>query len=125
MNRTVLLVVEQMTFDAFIFYAWASIIAAVLRRFTPGWDRRGFVAIRRELKPFALSLLCASFAATALLGHVGWGDRFALLFNALTWLMLRHLDEDGDDRWKRRRAKLAAKVAEVGGQLQVVPQEAP
>jgi hypothetical protein len=30
-------------------------------------------------------------------------------------------DEDDDDRWKKRRQKLAAKVAVLGGRLQVVP----
>lgn len=42
---------------------------------------------------------------------------------ALAWMMWRYKDDD--DRWKRRRRKLAEKVEAVGGKLTVVPVGSP
>ena len=45
------------------------------------------------------------------------------LLNAISWVggyWMRN-DKDDEDRWKRRREKVAAKVQEAGGKLVVVP----
>jgi hypothetical protein len=38
----------------------------------------------------------------------------------VNWWLWRN-DKDDDDRWKRRRTKLAEKVEQVGGKLTVTP----
>ncbi len=43
---------------------------------------------------------------------------FGVLFIWLWWM------NDGNDRWKKTKKKLAEKVAEIGGKLQVVPNPA-
>lgn len=73
----------------------------------------------RELRPFALPLWLVS-TGPDLVVHPNWGTRIAFGFGAVAWLVIR-FDKDDDDRWKRRRKRLASKVAEVGGRLQVVP----
>lgn len=77
-------------------------------------------AIRAELRPFALPLALAYSVPGVLETHSAWSYG-SLGFAVLNWLLLRHLKDDDDDRWKRRKQKLAEKVAEVGGKLQVVP----
>jgi hypothetical protein len=75
--------------------------------------------IRAELKPFALPLLLTD----QLPGIATEPSFWKYLFFAIglyCWWAYRS-DEDDDDRWKRRKQKLADKVAEVGGRLQVVP----
>lgn len=49
---------------------------------------------------------------------VGWNAFFDAL-KLVNWFQLKDVDED--DRWKRRKAKLASKVAKRGGRLAVVP----
>lgn len=50
------------------------------------------------------------------------GDVFgAMIFVGLAWLHHREWKKSGDDRWKRLRRKISAKVAERGGRLAVVP----
>lgn len=64
-----------------------------------------------ELKPFALPLL-----ALACLTGVLTGDlpvpmlAFLAAWNFLSWLLLRTIRDD-DDRWKRRRRKVAVPEA--------------
>jgi hypothetical protein len=77
--------------------------------------------LRAELRPFFLPA-----AAVILAIHVGSGEirdwwtalndgcRFGL------WFMLKDFDND-DDRWKRRRQKLAEKIQRKGARLVVVP----
>ncbi len=43
---------------------------------------------------------------------------FGVLFLWLWW------KDDGNDRWKKTKKKLAEKVAQIGGKLQVVPNPA-
>lgn len=48
---------------------------------------------------------------------------FGTVLNGAMWWLYRD-EGDDDDRWKRRRRKLAQKIAEVGGKLAVVPSNA-
>jgi hypothetical protein len=79
-----------------------------------------FRTIRTELRPFALPALLVSYVAAAFPDGLGPWGYLGLALNLWNWWNLFR-DKDDDDRWKRRREKLAAKVAEVGGKLQVVP----
>src|SRR5688572_9486949 len=95
----------------------------MLRMFAPAWDRRILVIVRMETKPFALGALLVGHVASSIRA----GEPFdplrlaSLAMNLVVWWMYRHGDDD-DDRWRRRRKQVAAKVAEVAGRLQVVPQ---
>ena len=80
-------------------------------------------AVRAELKPFALPLILAATVPDAL----AYPDPVSVGVVAMCvvgWWLSRH-DKDDDDRWKRRRQRLAAKVAAVAGRLAVVPAESP
>jgi hypothetical protein len=73
-----------------------------------------------NLRPFYFPAL-----AVVTLYAIRHGDMSVVdyIFNAFSWVggfWIRN-DKDDDDRWKRRREKLAAKVQETGGKLTVVP----
>jgi hypothetical protein len=78
--------------------------------------------IRAELKPFALWLLLAEYAPIIAADATLW-NLLGLGFQLSLWLFYRRGDDD--DLWKRRRKKLADKVAEVGGRLVLVPVTSP
>ena len=75
--------------------------------------------IRAELKPFALPFLLVG-QAPDLIGDPDFWDYLFFAIALYCWWMYRS-DEDDDDRWKRRKQRLADKVAEVGGRLTIVP----
>lgn len=56
--------------------------------------------------------------------HQSWGwivwDVIVILMTFFVWIII-HNDKDKDDRWKKRRKKLAARVKQMGGKLVVVP----
>lgn len=56
--------------------------------------------------------------------HHAWGwivwDVLVILVTFFVWIII-HNDKDKDDRWKKRRKKLAARVKQMGGKLVVVP----
>jgi hypothetical protein len=103
-----------------VWFCWVGSGAAVdlltaTRREVPPIVR----TVRRELKPFVLPALAAVYIPAFLHGP-NFGNVSGLAICLACWAYARH-DKDDDDRWKKRRQKLAAKVAEVGGRLQVVP----
>lgn len=86
-------------------------------RAKPSLARRLFA----ELRPFYLLAVLVSIADLALNGEMlGWNTVFCALNLACWWI---YKDADDDDRWKRRRRKVAEKVARLGGRLTVVPAE--
>lgn len=72
-----------------------------------------------ELKPFALPLWLLSDGGR-LVVHGGWGARIGFVIGGVAYWVIRS-DRDDDDRWKRRKEKLAARIAMLDGRLQVVP----
>lgn len=86
-------------------------------RDAPG--RRFARAIWAELRPFYL------LAATIVIaGHVMAGEMMGwnALFDAMKiWVWFQLKDVDEDDRWKRRKRKLAEKIGQRGGRLVVIP----
>ena len=85
-----------------------------------GWDiPPSMRTLRAELKPFALGFVLAADLPGIATEPSFWNYLFFAIALGCWWLY-RH-DKDDDDRWKRRGQKLADKVAEVGGRLQVVP----
>lgn len=54
-----------------------------------------------------------------------WLDSILWPVNVLVWWFSIVKDEDRDDRWKKRRKKVAEKVKEVAGKLVVVPVPSP
>jgi hypothetical protein len=84
----------------------------------PRWVRW----IHFEGRPFMPALLIGVYLAGGIAsGTDGMAVRLLLLLLGLANWWIARRDEDDDDRWKRRREALSAKVAEVGGRLQVVP----
>lgn len=74
-----------------------------------------------ELRPFFLPANAAFVVSGFLLN--AWiliSAAFVVPLSLLLWRLLKDLDDD-DDRWKRRKAKLAGKVARKGARLVVVP----
>ena len=75
--------------------------------------------VRGELRPFALFLMVGMWVSDSMDGIPRpWWIMLGELF---AWYVARRIDGD-DDRWKRRRERLSARVAEVAGRLTVVPQ---
>lgn len=73
-----------------------------------------------NLRPFYFPALAVVTLSLIQRGDAGTAD---YILNAVSWVggyWMRN-DKDDDDRWKRRREKLAAKVQEAGGKLVVVP----
>ncbi len=77
-----------------------------------------------ELRPFYLAAVFTAALVTLATGEWTWGHPIAVAISLVNWWLMRQ-DEDNDDRWKRRREKLAAKVEAVGGKLTVVPVGSP
>lgn len=73
-------------------------------------------AIFHELRPFYLVAVVASFVLEQ--EHNGW-SWFTLVMSLVNWLFFKDIDDD--DRWKRRRQRLADQVAVLDGRLTVVP----
>jgi hypothetical protein len=107
-----------------VWLAWC--YAALAKLFGPlrlTLPRDVWVAVFAEFKPLALPAL--------LVGHVVMcvenGDPWNLArlagtgWSVACWWVICRNDKDDDDRWKRRRKRLASKVAVVSGRLQVVP----
>lgn len=74
--------------------------------------------VYHELRPFywpavVVGLLLGATTEASVVAGI------KVLLDALVWLLFRNADDD--DRWKRRRRRLAQKVAVRGGQLVVVP----
>jgi hypothetical protein len=111
------------TLLGFGYYMWT--FAYIARSVLRGHDRRppGIVNwVFFEIRPFFPALCVAMFLAGTLAnGTHGAGIRaFALIAGLVNWWYSRR-DKDDDDRWKRRREALSARVAQVGARLAVVP----
>lgn len=76
-----------------------------------------------EIRPFVLPLIFIQyFAPVVIQGHVlTTGNMIGIGLALWNWLVCRKIGDDDDDRWKRRKAKVAEKVANIGGRLTVVP----
>lgn len=98
------------------------------------WQYAGFVLTLRfdypvvcgvyhELRPLYLPAVAVA-AVTAALTDYGplWSQAFMTALNIVGWWLYKNVGGD-DDRWKRRRQKLAEKVEQVGGRLVVAPAE--
>lgn len=75
------------------------------------------VKLKREVHPFMPFLMLANLAV------VTWGHTIgpSTVQYAITGIQVASwfMDRDDDDRWKRRRRKLAAKVSQIGARLVV------
>lgn len=76
-------------------------------------------AVYHELQPFYLPAVVVAFVAGSLLHRPDWLSGLWLVAGIGLWAALRDLDDD--DRWTRRRERLAEKVEAVAGRLVVVP----
>ena len=89
------------------------------------WLPRGS-NLRNELRPpilyFIMPLCLITITTVAIWGDDQvsvWLNRICLPFWVFMWI--RIYKDDHDDRWKKRRKKIAAKVKVVGQKLVVVP----
>lgn len=72
-----------------------------------------------EIKPFYFVNLAVYYIGLALLDAIEWHTPLLFIFHI--WVYYQFKDE-GDDRWKRRKEKLLAKIAlSDEGKLVVVP----
>lgn len=77
-----------------------------------------------ELKPFALPLLALVCLTDVLTGDLPVPMQVLLAaWNFLSWLVLRTIRDD-DDRWKRRRRKVAERIQRQGARLVAVAEAA-
>jgi hypothetical protein len=86
-----------------------------------GWDVPPILnKIFFNLRPFYLPAVAVVTFAAIRRGDMTGADYFWNAVSWVGWAWIRS-DKDDDDRWKRRREKLTAKVQEAGGKLVVVP----
>lgn len=72
-----------------------------------------------ELKPFYLPSVVLLYLLSSFHEVKNAGDIILLFINALGYWIYKDIDKD--DRWKRRKERLAEKVTQVGSRLEVVP----
>ncbi|MBM0275140.1 hypothetical protein [Micromonospora tarensis] len=99
---------------SWIFSGVAIMVAKLLYRDPPRFARTLF----HELRPFYLPAVVVAFVTAGMLSD-SWWRWLNLALNVWNWWRLRNLDDD-DDRWKRRRKRLAEQVSVSGGRLVVV-----
>lgn len=104
-------------------YLMSSLIIRIFRDFTSYDPPPALRTIRMELKPFSLALLLADYLPGIATDPGPW-RYIGFALGLWCWHFYRH-DKDDDDRWKRRKRKLAQKAAEVGGRLVLVPAGSP
>lgn len=75
--------------------------------------------IFHELKPFYVPSVIMYHVIEATERTFNFWDYILLAINL--WFYWAYKDVDKDDRWKRRKEKLAEKVAQVGSKLAIVP----
>lgn len=117
--KTALTVLSVTTDGAWNAWLWACLILRFAKIFKRGQSRL-LATVRAELRPFAPFLAVIPFLILVLAGGAGRWGWIVVPIRLWCWWMYRN-DKDDDDRWKRRKEKLAAKISEVGGRLQVVP----
>jgi hypothetical protein len=120
MNPTAWHLISTLGLIVWSVFVYSSCINSVLRDLKPNVDRRILINLRAESKPFALPAVIAMYVAVVAVGKGGWSNNLTLIIEAACWLYWRK-DPDDDDRWKKRRKKVAEQVSVVGGRLQVVP----
>lgn len=77
-----------------------------------------------ETRPFYLPAVVFGIAHTAYQGELRGLEIFFAFCGLVSWWLLKDVD-DNDDRWKRRRKRLAERVSRVGSRLAVVPASGP
>lgn len=108
-----------------VFIVWGSItVGRMFGLIGDGRLGRFMRAVRSEVHPFVLPIVVIEFLAQV---YVESADHpylnkwavLGLVSNALCWWFNR---QDDDDRWKRRRDRVAGRVRELAsGRLVVVP----
>lgn len=102
-------------------WSWSGLALSLCKDF--GWRRPAAARwLWAELRPLYLPSVLLLIGNDAMHGEiVGWNALWAALC-LVNWWFLKDVDED--DRWKRRRRKVAEKVARMGSRLVVVPVKA-
>jgi hypothetical protein len=116
---TLLSIAGSIVYCAFVFSAWAIQIRRGLGRELPTLAR----TIYHETRPFYWASVAAIWAPDwydkgVLAFLLNWLHYLWLVCYYVNWRMMK--DVDDDDRWKRRRRKLAEAVKRVGDRLVVV-----
>ncbi len=94
--------------------------AQVSREGDPGDSRfiQFWTLVADELYPFVPAALLAWYIAlTAVVGFSVFGS----LFLVLCWWYWRQDKKNRNNRWRKRRQKLAEKISRIGSRLVVVP----
>ena len=115
------MMVEALTFAWFVMfgvttvYEWAMCAFA----FLPGSTGHRMHEVAYELRPFVLWFFpINAFLLPILAPHFTVGNTIYMVGNLFWWYVAWR---DKDDRWKKRKAKVLARIREVAGRLVVVP----
>lgn len=104
-------------------WLWAGMVIVLNKMFMrlPEKLLRAVRHYYHEVRPFYLFLLLFDVVITALFqpSVPVWLNALSLLVGLFCWRIYRDIDDD--DRWKRRKKKLADKVKAIGTRLVVVP----
>lgn len=100
--------------SALTLWSWAPMV-----KFLPTSRLDWMMTARREIHPFLPAMIVVDLTKDV------WGrpvlDGTLSYVLSVLMLFLWATSKDDDDRWKRRRRKLSAKVAQSGSRLVVVP----
>lgn len=98
--------------------SWALAAIVLMSERGSGRLRAASVWVISELRPFYLPAVGLRIADLVVHGEMtGWNIFFSASALALWWFV----KDEGDDRWKRRRAKVTEKIARRGARLVVLP----
>ena len=120
-SHDLLAIASFLAHDAVMFWLFAAVFLTIAKWIPTRTPPRWVAAVYHELRPFYLPAVAVGFLADSVLNDPNLTWRLITLgVNLFNWVQYKDAG-DGDDRWKRRKAKLVEKVAEVGGRLTVVP----
>lgn len=81
----------------------------------------GALRLWAELRPFYLPAVVVAIGGYVLAGEMlGWNTFYSACY-IVNWFAYKDIDDEDDDRWKRRKKKVLDAVARVGARLVVVP----
>ncbi len=107
-----------------LFWAFASVFLYLRHHFRDYLSGRGLAIVRgwyHEFKPFYLPAGIFVFAVHIVLDGWDFWQVLWLLSDLWMWRVYRDVDDDDEDRWKRRKDALAGRVKAAGHRLVVVP----
>lgn len=119
MNHPVVVVIVEIGSWLFVALTWSAIMNTLAKDF--GKMSIGLLNwVALELKPFFWPLAFCSLLDVFSNPESSLFERVMVTLGVIvSWVIVKNYKDD--DRWKRRREKLAEKVSVVGGKLAITP----